>query len=322
MVCALIIACFIAVESTWRWPMTGGLQVKRYYLAHTQERFDIIFLGTSVARQNIDATLFADTGSGCTLSAYNAGIPAMTPLELRDYLEAIRSNPHLRQRYLVIDMEIFTRPYLVDDHSFRAGWYKRGLNLDLAWPWFEKEDRSLAEYGRFLYGYFINTIRTGQATVWSLEDPSRYIRAAEAGHAAARFGGFNPLYELPLTLMSERKKRAKMRQLDRTYERGIEGFDSDIPKAFQVMIEIIVSEARQIATPVLLFMPAGEYRGDMIAFVRARYPDLPVLDYNVYDYPAFLDLGMWRDYRHLNWEGADILTQYLYRDFCDMAPSS
>lgn len=115
--CALSVTAFLSMYVGSTLPIHWGNFIggmKFIHLAHNPRSYQVIFWGDSRTRNHVDAFLFEnEVRETLEINAYNAGIPAVQPLEMQRYMKVLIEDHDLRARYMLVPVKplrLFTNP--------------------------------------------------------------------------------------------------------------------------------------------------------------------------------------------------------------------
>jgi hypothetical protein len=307
-------------------------------LAHLLERagdYDLVLLGDSRTFRGIDPTRLDVEleRRGCPARSFNAGVSALHPIELIDFLERLAEGgakplPHL----LIQDVQPVDAS-MTNLRSRRQMYFARVGNLPLAFRSIRASN--LSPFGKFESGAKVSIAtlysHLGTGQLGHLLNPGISGREPDSGALfeqrgfvsleteAARSAG--PSAERRVAFLADQAgAEARLDEL-----RSIDFSEpAPLPHGYEALLLEILGHARRAGDHVALyFMPRA--REPLVARQARRleqswptsHPEFPVLNFHDPErFPELYASDSWWDTGHLNQRGAELFSRSIAEPIC------
>lgn len=330
-------ATALAVGALWRATqpprLMGVLSAKLEYLRANADRYDALFLGSSLTYRSVDPVRFdqAMTRLGCRVSSFNLGVPSLDSVEAAWLAQQLSSRGSWRQ--VLIEILPETHVQFGNLANPRTRYFSTLSALPLRLREIGASPRSgatrLRDGAAALVAVAYDLSGVGRLAAWL---PTAPPASDELGALNFSRAGYVPL---DLETDAAFAARAEYHALHHDgFARRLEVLRS-LPRASASVsgrrwrtIARAIDQARALSDRVVVVIPPHP----SVALVREawslqaawtqHFPTVPLVDLNdPVELPRLLSADLWFDNAHVNDAGAAVVTEGLAEALCNDARS-
>lgn len=279
------------------------------YLIQTDEKFDLIAIGSSLTERHIDPTVFQQK---LNLKTFNLGCPGMRHPEtwfvLEKFLETIPEDK--KPRFILLELQDFGPIQDENMQSNRTKYFLDSKRMKMTWRHY-KGDRLGSEFRNYLISYFMNELKIG-LPINQLSNGTKERSFEALKNSFAESCGYHPFSAINNSQIAKRREEFTQdpKQLFVRKERLIEEYSNQRKTGSKPELritEMMIQLIRENGIEPIIIKPVK--KGSVLNIYNQLDGVKKIDMSNPAEYPEFYTLESAFDTGHLNEEYSSLYSR-------------